>query len=243
MSQAQKPLNFHYNSFQPYRTLAKDQTNDCTVLEQCRMCTRADQTSIPSCEKTGKVRVVQCTGDDNGGKEKTVPLLEFAKLAAKGCRDRPCSSRSVVKTGVNFHTSWSNSYVFWYLLLHLLISFVLKISHLDNNLAQTIPCDRTQADEEFLMIRLQIMCLITGALAFGSVRRQRYSASNLFDQRRQTGNTNSRTTSPLPPPPALLKRSKSNTQSGDNLEMVSLLSGKTEPKVPAQLEVVWHCTL
>jgi hypothetical protein len=49
------------------------------------------------------------------------------------------------------------------------------------------PCRRTEADEEFLMVRMQVFCLLIGALAFLSVRRQKAASANLFDQRKQGG--------------------------------------------------------
>lgn len=51
-------------------------------------------------------------------------------------------------------------------------------------------CQRTKADEEFLMIRLQVFCLVLGVLSLLSVRKQKSNASSLFDQRMRTPKAN-----------------------------------------------------
>ena len=45
-------------------------------------------------------------------------------------------------------------------------------------------CRRTVADEEFLLVRFQVFCLLTGTIAFVSVRKQKAAAASLFDQRK-----------------------------------------------------------
>ena len=45
-------------------------------------------------------------------------------------------------------------------------------------------CPRTVNDEEFLMVRFQVFCFLTGAIAFMSVRKQKAAAASLFDQRK-----------------------------------------------------------
>ena len=47
-------------------------------------------------------------------------------------------------------------------------------------------CRRTQADDEFLLVRLQVFCLTVGTLAFASVRKQRVLSANAFDKRRSS---------------------------------------------------------
>ena len=45
-------------------------------------------------------------------------------------------------------------------------------------------CARTKADEEYLMIRLQVFCLLLGVVSFASVRKQKAVTASLFDQRK-----------------------------------------------------------
>ena len=45
-------------------------------------------------------------------------------------------------------------------------------------------CQRTQAEDEFAIVRLQVFCLFVGAIAFASVRRQKVLHASLFDRRR-----------------------------------------------------------
>jgi hypothetical protein len=45
-------------------------------------------------------------------------------------------------------------------------------------------CKRTAADEEFLLVRLQVFCLLLGAFAVVSVRKQKIVSASLFDQRK-----------------------------------------------------------
>ena len=47
-----------------------------------------------------------------------------------------------------------------------------------------LSCDRTEEDEQFAVMRFQVLCLLAGAVAFVSVRQQKQSAASLFDQRR-----------------------------------------------------------
>jgi hypothetical protein len=44
-------------------------------------------------------------------------------------------------------------------------------------------CKRTVDEEEFLMVRFQLFCLLTGTIAFVSIRRQKAANASLFDQR------------------------------------------------------------
>uniref|UniRef100_A0A7S1YJ98 PSI domain-containing protein n=1 Tax=Grammatophora oceanica TaxID=210454 RepID=A0A7S1YJ98_9STRA len=46
-------------------------------------------------------------------------------------------------------------------------------------------CKRTQADEQFLMVRMEVICFFLGSLAFLSAKRQKSIHTTLFDQRRQ----------------------------------------------------------
>jgi len=45
-------------------------------------------------------------------------------------------------------------------------------------------CSRTEADEEFLMMRLQAICFTIGVLSLFSVRRNKTIGASLFDQRK-----------------------------------------------------------
>jgi hypothetical protein len=45
-------------------------------------------------------------------------------------------------------------------------------------------CRRTKEDEEFLLVRLQVIWLLIGAFALISVRRQKRMNATLFDQRK-----------------------------------------------------------
>jgi hypothetical protein len=45
-------------------------------------------------------------------------------------------------------------------------------------------CKRTSADEEFLLVRFQVFCILLGAFAVISVRKQKIISANLFDKRK-----------------------------------------------------------
>lgn len=45
-------------------------------------------------------------------------------------------------------------------------------------------CPRTKADDEFLLVRFQVFCLLFGSLACISSRRQKSASASLFDQRK-----------------------------------------------------------
>lgn len=91
-------------------------------------------------------------------------------------------------------------------------------------------CQRTKADDEFLMIQLQVFCMILGIVSFLSVRRQKSTASSLFEQRQRmrTPKANS----------AIELGTTSKTRHEGTL---SRLSSREEEKVPLtqqRLEVV-----
>jgi hypothetical protein len=46
-------------------------------------------------------------------------------------------------------------------------------------------CARTKWDEEYLMVRLQVFCLLLGAWSFASLKKQKLASASLFDQRKQ----------------------------------------------------------
>lgn len=48
-------------------------------------------------------------------------------------------------------------------------------------------CKRTEDDEEFLLIRLQMICVLMGGFAMISVRKQKAASASLFDQRKRQG--------------------------------------------------------
>ncbi|KAG7351727.1 cytidylyltransferase-like protein [Nitzschia inconspicua] len=48
-------------------------------------------------------------------------------------------------------------------------------------------CKYTEADEDFAMVRLQMLCFLVGSIAVMSVRKQKRLSASLFDQRKQHG--------------------------------------------------------
>jgi nicotinic acid mononucleotide adenylyltransferase len=52
---------------------------------------------------------------------------------------------------------------------------------------EMMSCKYTEADEEFAMVRLQMMCFLIGSIAVMSVRKQKRLSASLFDQRKQGG--------------------------------------------------------
>jgi len=50
--------------------------------------------------------------------------------------------------------------------------------------AEIRSCERTQADEHFLMMQFMISCLVIGGVAVLSVRKQKRVSASLFDQRK-----------------------------------------------------------
>ena len=85
-------------------------------------------------------------------------------------------------------------------------------------------CQRTKADDEFLMIQLQMMCLVLGVLSFLSVRRQKSSASSLFDQRQ-------RMRTPNPNGGAIELGTASKTRH-EGTTTLSRMNSRDEEKVP-----------
>lgn len=45
-------------------------------------------------------------------------------------------------------------------------------------------CKRTKEDDEFLMVRFQVFCVLIGTAAFVSARKQKYVGASLFEQRK-----------------------------------------------------------
>lgn len=111
-------------------------------------------------------------------------------------------------------------------------------------------CRYTNADEQFRMLRMQMICLLVGLLAMRYVRRQRVASASLFDQRRMriqnsnntkngSGNSNNNTKNGISTPVA--KHVKySPLPSKNSMETIELttriknnFSGKKIPKSPA----------
>jgi len=49
-------------------------------------------------------------------------------------------------------------------------------------------CSRTASDEQFLLIRMQLLCVTLGCIALTNARKQKMKNSSLFDQRRRRNN-------------------------------------------------------
>ncbi|GKY91194.1 hypothetical protein MPSEU_000092100 [Mayamaea pseudoterrestris] len=49
-----------------------------------------------------------------------------------------------------------------------------------------VSCNRTKTDDEFLMVRFQVLCLLFGSLACLSSRKQKSASASLFDQRKMS---------------------------------------------------------
>jgi hypothetical protein len=79
-------------------------------------------------------------------------------------------------------------------------------------------CARTAGDDEFLLIRFQVVCLLTGLFAIVLVRKQKAAAASLFDQRR----LKSRSEHNLSPPAA------STSSNGGAVEMTSNVAIRKE---------------
>ncbi len=102
-------------------------------------------------------------------------------------------------------------------------------------------CQRTKADDEFLMIQLQMFCLVLGVVSFLSVRRQRTTASSLFDQRQRmrtpkaTGNNNNNNNNNNG---AIELGTTSKTRNNEGV--LSRMNSRDEEKVPLtqQLDVI-----
>jgi hypothetical protein len=70
-------------------------------------------------------------------------------------------------------------------------SILFRIADSENADVDALPsrtvyrsCKRTVEDEEFLLVRFQVFCFLTGTIAFMSVRKQKAAAASLFDQRK-----------------------------------------------------------
>lgn len=91
-------------------------------------------------------------------------------------------------------------------------------------LSEYRPCQYTESDEQYRMLRMQMMCLLVGFWAIRNVRRQKVASASLFDQRRmrsQNGSGRHVTYAPLP------------IERKDSMETVELIPRTTGPgKVP-----------
>ena len=57
-------------------------------------------------------------------------------------------------------------------------------------------CARTKWDEEYLMVRLQVFCLLLGVLSIASLKKQKVATATLFDQRKQGRSDKKRASQP-----------------------------------------------
>jgi len=57
-------------------------------------------------------------------------------------------------------------------------------------------CQRTRPDEDYLMIQLQVICLLLGSFSYATVKRQRAQYASGFDQRK--ANTSQYSTANIP---------------------------------------------
>jgi hypothetical protein len=87
-------------------------------------------------------------------------------------------------------------------------------------------CQRTKADDEFLMIQLQMFCLLLGVVSFLSVRRQRTTASSLFDQRQRMKTPRAATAGTIELGTA------SKTRNNNHEGVLSRMNSRDEEKVP-----------
>jgi hypothetical protein len=97
-------------------------------------------------------------------------------------------------------------------------------------------CQRTMVEEEFLMVRFQVLLLLMGLIAVASVRKQRMAHATLFDQRKL--NKSQRQT-----PTTKFRKSCATglelTHLGDEHEMVPLTTTTSlQPQPPMQRNIV-----
>mmetsp|Transcript_21513 Transcript_21513/g.61683 ORF Transcript_21513/g.61683 Transcript_21513/m.61683 type:complete len:127 (-) Transcript_21513:3125-3505(-) len=51
------------------------------------------------------------------------------------------------------------------------------------------PCNRTIADEEFLMVQMQLVCVLIGLCSILAMQKQKKATASLFDQRKRINDT------------------------------------------------------
>jgi len=96
-------------------------------------------------------------------------------------------------------------------------------------------CKRTSTDEEFLMLRLQVFCLLIGVTAFVSARRQKFAHASLFDQRKMRRNQREQQQRQQ----QQQQQREQQQLNDETIELASLLSSASgEETVPLNLEVV-----
>jgi Jumping translocation breakpoint protein (JTB) len=95
-------------------------------------------------------------------------------------------------------------------------------------------CQRTMVEEEFLMVRFQVLLLLMGLIAVASVRKQRMAHATLFDQRKLSKSQRQTTTK--------FRKSCATglelTHLGDEHEMVPLTTTSLQPQPPMQRNIV-----
>ena len=135
----------------------------CTVIESCRVCTGTDKEEIPECIDTGKVLISSCIpvvdNDDEELGETATTTKSVSAAQYQGPDSQP--------------------------------GFVTTSSSSSQQAAPAAPvivyesCNRTTAEDEFLLIRLEMLCLVLGSIAVLQVRKQKLLTASLFDQRRR----------------------------------------------------------
>jgi hypothetical protein len=70
--------------------------------------------------------------------------------------------------------------------LTLKLVILLDLEETDELETSYASCKRTRADDEFLLVRFQVLCLLFGILATLSSKKQKSASASLFDQRKMS---------------------------------------------------------
>lgn len=82
-----------------------------------------------------------------------------------------------------------------------ILHIAILVEHEETGETATVysSCQRTRADDEFLLVRFQVLCILFGSWACLSSRKQKSASASLFDQRKiAKGSENKRRRSELP---------------------------------------------
>lgn len=100
------------------------------------------------------------------------------------------------------------------------------------SLSEYRPCRFTDTDEQFRMLRMQMICLLTGVWFLRNVRRQKVASASLFDQRRMRIQSANASSSSMPNVKYSALQNKNSMESVELTRTIGNGAGKV-PKSPA----------
>jgi len=98
------------------------------------------------------------------------------------------------------------------------------------SLSEYRPCRYTDSDEQFRMLRMQVICLLTGVWFLRNVRRQKVASASLFDQRRMRIQSSANGSSAMPNVKYSVLKDKNSMET---IELTRTIGAGKIPRSPA----------